>query len=88
MREKPEHVKRQYALGVSLGITGLIFLFWITSFAIGGKPSEDAVAEVKSPIASMTASAGDAFTYVKEMFFGKNKTTYTSDNVEVVGGKI
>lgn len=88
VRAQPDHKKRQYALGVSLGFTAIVFLFWVTSFVIGGTRSTDAVAEVQSPIASMTASASDAFGYVKDMIFGKNKADYSADNVEVVGGKI
>ncbi len=86
MRGKPHHVKKQYAFSVSLGVTAIIFVFWLASFGVGA--SRDVVAKkVESPVSAMTASVSDAFKYAKELFFGANKTTYSSDNVEVVGGK-
>ena len=88
VREKPDHKKKQYALFVSLGITSIIFVFWITSFTIGADAKSEAMAKVKSPIGAMTASAGDAYDYIKTFIFGANKTQYSSDNVEVTAGKI
>ncbi len=89
MREKPEHIRKQYAFLVSLGITGVIFLFWLASFRIQSTQVADvSPVKVQSPISSLTASAGDAFTYVKELIFGANKAQYSSDNIEVVPGKI
>lgn len=88
MRQKPDHEKRRYALFVSLGFTAIVFVFWLTSFNIGAGKSAEAMADVKSPIASMTASASDAFNYVKDMIVGHNKATYSADSVEVTGGKI
>lgn len=87
MRQKPDHVKKQYALVVSAGFTAIILIFWLASFSVGSD-AKAVAAQVKSPMQSMTASASDAFGYVKDMIFGKNKTNYSSDNVEVTGGKI
>jgi len=85
MRRKPLHVKKQYSFLVSLTITLIIFGFWLNSFGI--RANESTLAnKAPSPISSLTAGAGDAFVYVKELFFGANKTVYSSDNVEVTGG--
>lgn len=91
MKEKPHHIKKQYAFFVSLAITLMIFGTWMSSFGV--KTQEVSLADKsKGPIASLTASAGDAvksiggvFVYAKELFFGANETKYSSDNVEVVG---
>ncbi len=87
MRKKPEHIKKQYALGVSLGITLVILGFWTASHTLSLYPAATAVAKISTPVHTLTASAGDAFGYVRNLFFGANKTQYSSDNVEVVGGK-
>ncbi len=86
VREKPDAHKKRYAFFVSGGITVVIFLFWLASFNIGGNTSAVA-AQVKSPVSSVTASAADAFGYIKDVIFGANKTDYSSDNIEVVAGK-
>ncbi len=31
LRSKPEHIRRRIALGASLGITGLVFVGWLTA---------------------------------------------------------
>ena len=86
MREKPIHVRKQYAFLVSLAVTLIIFGFWIASFGVQTVTSAQGI-QTPSPLSSLTAGVGDGFTYVKELFFGANKTTYSSDNVEVTGGK-
>lgn len=90
MRQKPEHVRKQYALFVSLGFTGLVFMFWIASFNLGATPEARAMAEYKknTPIRTMTASVGDAWGYVTSFFINGNKAEYNADAIEVVGGKI
>ncbi len=92
MRAKPEHVRKQYAFGVSFGITALIFVFWLASFGIMKGPIADNTIKPKAPLASLTASAGDAASgfikYVKELVFGVNQTQYSADKVEVRAGKI
>ena len=94
MRDKPHHIKKQYAFFVSLVITLIIFGFWMISFRVQTVATANSGVNAPSPISSMTASVGDAFKgiggvfiYAKELFFGMNKTTYSSDNVEVTGGK-
>ncbi len=88
MRQKPDHKKRQYAFAVSLGITAIIFVFWLSSFGIGTEGNNNVAVEVRSPLESVTASASDAFKYAKDLIFGTSKIEYSSDNVEVVPGKI
>ena len=85
MRQKPHHVKKQYAFLVSLLVTFIIFMFWILSFGIRSKAIAEGVA-APTPISSLTAGVGDTFDYIKGLFIGSNKTQYSSDNVEVVGG--
>jgi hypothetical protein len=87
MRQKPEHIKRQYALGVSLGITLVIFGVWASSKSFSLNPEAAAMAKKASPVKTLTASAGDAFDYVKSYFVGGNKVKY-EDPIEVVPGKI
>lgn len=89
MRQKPEHVKRQYALGVSLCITLIIFGFWMAA----RRPDNENFAERSAaPVKALTASASDAFDYVKGLIVGGNKLKYDSpagsENIEVVPGKI
>ena len=92
MREKPEHVRKRYAFLVSGCVTVRIFFFWIASYGIQSKPvaktQDGKTISIATPISSLTAGVGDAFNYVKELIFGANKVQYSSDNVEVVPGKI
>jgi hypothetical protein len=36
LREKPEHVRHQIAMGAAFGITGLVALGWMTAMATSG----------------------------------------------------
>ncbi len=85
MRQKPAHKKKQYALTVSLCFTMIVFGFW---FAAKRSGTEVTAIKPAAPVQALTASVGDAFGYVKDMVFGKNKAKYSSDNVEVIPGKI
>ncbi len=87
MRQKPDHKKKQYALLVSGAITLVILGFWTASKTFSLNPAAAAMAKAQTPVKTLTASAGDAFDYVKGLLFGANKTEYSSDNIEVVGGK-
>lgn len=84
MRQKPHHIKRQYAFLVSFCITLVIFLFWMMSFGARSVAIEQGV-KPPTPLSAMTAGVGDAFSTLKGLIFGANKTEYSSDNVEVVG---
>ena len=81
MREKPNHEKKRYAFFVSLSFTAIIFVFWMASFGFGGTAAKQASVEVQSPLESVTASAGNAFDYVRDMIFGGNKKAYNSDGL-------
>jgi hypothetical protein len=91
MRKKPEHIRRQYALAVSVCFILILFGFWIA-----GKrtPTNEATALAKpmQPIKTLTASVGDAFDYAKTFFVNGNKTKYDAQNqnsnIEVLPGKI
>ncbi len=89
IRQKPHHTKKQYAFGVSLAFTLILFLIWI----IGFKPTNTLTSDYKQPVKpvkALTASAGDAFDYIKSYFTFGNKTNYQApaSNVEVLPGKI
>ncbi|MEK7095124.1 MAG: hypothetical protein AAB917_00510 [Patescibacteria group bacterium] len=86
LREKPEHVRKRIAFLTSLGVSALIFVFWIASYGL----KSTSVAQVpasKTPMESLTASVGDVFTYVKEIFTGSNKAEYAAPEIEVIPGK-
>lgn len=85
MRQKPHHIKKQYAFLVSFLITLVIFLLWMMSFGARSVAIEQG-AKPPTPMSAMTAGVGDAFTTFKGLIFGANKTEYNSDNVDVVGG--
>ena len=87
MREKPHHVKKQYAFLVSSLITLVIFLLWMLSYGIRSKAMADGVTP-PTPLSSMTAGVGDAWGHLKALFLGANKMNYVEEenNVEVTGG--
>ncbi len=85
LRAKPEHVRRRIAFLLSLVITGVIFFSWFVSFGI--KTSSEKSVQARSPISTLTASVGDAFGYVKGLFFGSNEIKYDGyDSIEVTPG--
>lgn len=87
MRQKPVHVRRRYAFGVSFGITSVIFLGWMASYGISSSPvlaDKTNGDKIDTPVSSLTASAIGAFKDMKGMVFGSNKTEYSS--IEVTGG--
>jgi hypothetical protein len=90
MRQKPDHVKKQYAFGVSLAFTVIILFVWVSTHTLSLDPEAAALAKKQAPLKTLTASAGDAFTgtfgYFKSLF-GGNKVEYV-DPIEVVPGKI
>lgn len=87
MRQKPDHIKKQYALFLSGGITLVILGFWLASNNLSLNPEAAAMAKKASPVSTLTASAADAFDYIKGYFVSGNKVKY-EDTVEVVPGKI
>ena len=87
MRAKPHHIKKQYALGVSLGVTLVIFGFWLVGMRSSSEVVADSVEPMK-PVKALTANVSQAFDYVKSYFVSSNKAEYKPDNVEVLPGKI
>jgi hypothetical protein len=91
MRTKPEHVRRRYAFLVSFSISALILVGWIASYGFSTSPvltqkNADGDSVVEAPVSSLTASAFGAFSDIKSIFFGSNKTEYNGE-IEVTGGK-
>jgi hypothetical protein len=88
LRTKPEHIRRRFAFWTSLGITFVIFVFWLSSFSRFGVASRMIVAyEVRkagTPAESLVAAVGSFFVDIKDLVFGAKKMTYSS--VEIAPG--
>lgn len=90
LREKPEHIRKRIAFVTSGAISLIIFLGWIASYGITTTAAPDEAVAVKAPIQSLTASLGDVYQYVKDIFNGSNKTEYSSGDtapIELIPGK-
>lgn len=89
LKAKPEGVRKQIAFWSALGITVVIFLFWIAATTGLTNSATNAVAQAVdnagSPAQSMTASIGSLFGDIKDIFFSPKKITYSS--VEARPGK-
>ncbi len=89
LRAKPEHIRKRYAFWGSLGITAVIFAFWLASFttyvATPKALVTTAVAKAGSPGQSLIAGVGAFFTDISDLIFGSKKVTYPS--IEVLPGK-
>ena len=86
LRAKPDHVKKNIAFFTSLGITVIIFVFWLASFnIISSGENNNLAVKSRSPLSSLTASVGDAFGYIKNIFTGGNEVFYKADdNIEIL----
>jgi hypothetical protein len=60
MRGKADHHKRRYAFGVSLGVTAVIFVFWIASAHFAPIGEEQVISE-KTPIDSLVENVANVF---------------------------
>ena len=89
LRAKPEGVRKQIALWASVGITAIIFIFWLASVSGVTNSATGAVAQVVekagSPAQSLVAGVGSVFGDIKDLIFTPKKITYSS--VEVTSGK-
>ncbi len=89
LRSKPEHIKKQIAFGGAAGITIIIFTFWVASFTVVGKNTQQAVVhavqQAGTPAQSLTASVGGFFSDIKDLIFTPKKITYA--DIEVKPGK-
>ncbi len=87
LKMKPEHIRRRYAFVVSFAISFTILAGWLGSYGLRTSPilaeqnsstSSVSEAKVKKPITSLTASVGDAFKDIKDIFVGTNKFEYNN----------
>ena len=89
LKNKPEHIRKQIALGTASGITLIIFVFWIGSFTAIGQNAQQSVAQTVakagSPAESLTASVGGLFDDIKNLLFTPRTVSYSA--VEVAPGK-
>ena len=89
LRAKPEEYRRRFAFWASVGVTAIIFLFWIASMtgvtATAGNAVVQAVQKAGTPASSLVAGVGALFSDIKDLIFTPKKVTYTS--IEVKPGK-
>ena len=89
LRSKPEHIRHHIALWSSLGISVLIFLFWLGGMTGTNTQVSDAVARTVqntgSPASSLVANVASFFGDIKDLVFTPKKVTYST--VEVRPGK-
>ena len=89
LRAKPNHIKNRIAFGGALGITLIIFAFWVASMTgasnNAGQVVANAVAKAGTPAQSLTASVGGFFGDIKDLFFTPRKVTFV--DVQVTPGK-
>lgn len=87
IKTKPEHVKRRFAFMVSFAISFMIFAGWIASYSF---KSSAIIAKdntlIDKPVSSLTASVIGVYDDVKNIFFGSNKSEYSSDVIQISGG--
>jgi len=74
LQTKPEHHRRRIALGVSTGITAIIFVLWVSvmtprSSQVVAKSSVTPAAQSQgeTPLATLKTSAAQAFQGIKEI---------------------
>lgn len=92
LKMKPDHVKRRFAFLTSLGITVVIFMFWVASFGVQSSSlADNSKTKVETPFSAMTASVGDAFDSLGEtianFFTGTKKITPSNDAIELIPAK-
>lgn len=87
LKTKPDHVKKRFAFTVSFAISFVIFAGWIASYGLSSSPVfADKDSTVDAPVSSLTATVVGAYTDVKNLIFGSNKTEYSSDAIQIEGG--
>ena len=81
LKEKPEHIRKQYAFWWSFGITAVIFAFWLGSFGslnLGAKSAvATAVDKAGTPAQSLVAGVGAFGKDIWEIVTGPKKVTYS-----------
>jgi hypothetical protein len=82
LKDKPEHIRKQYAFWSSLGLTAVVFVFWLASFGSVGVTTKanvsKAVSKVGTPAQSMIAGVGSFFEDLSNMIFGPKKIKYST----------
>ncbi len=75
LHEKPMHVRKRYAVGVSFGITLLIAIVWVTSFSAriseGTLVKDSNSTEDKKPLAAVVESVQSGVDDFKVFFDGQ-----------------
>jgi hypothetical protein len=91
VRAKPDSVKRNYTLAISLSVTGVIVFFWFISYLdysqkiLNSKTdtgSADLMTQIDSQLNKNYATAKDAFDFAKR-FGGDTSDTSNVDNSNV-----
>ncbi len=65
LRKKPRAYRQSVALGISGGITAIIFLAWLGSFIVGANPIQN---QDDNGAANQTATASSPFSVMKDQF--------------------
>lgn len=86
LKEKPEYVRKRIAFLTSFSVSLVILLGWLASYGISSQVSAKGII-AKAPLQSLSASVGDVFSYVKDIFSGSNTSEYSSPEIEIVPGK-
>ncbi|HRH55467.1 MAG TPA: hypothetical protein PK609_01230 [Candidatus Paceibacterota bacterium] len=66
LREKPDHVRHQIAMGTALGLTSLVAVGWVVALATSGtlalnQAPEEAPQPTETSFSSLVGAAGAAF---------------------------
>ena len=77
---KPDSYKKKYAFWVSLGVTVIIFTFWITSFdakTFMNRPVlSESTTKTQTPAESLVAGVGTLFSDIKDLILTPKKIKY------------
>lgn len=88
LKQKPEHIRKRFAFIVAFSFSFIVLAGWIASYGLKSSPVlADKNSNVDAPVSSLTATVVDAYDDIKNIIFGSNKTEYSSDIIEVSGGK-
>lgn len=91
LQKRPEHIRRKAAFWWALGITAVVFAFWVATFSFNGdsvRSSAAAVASnVSSPASSLVAGTGALANDIWRALVGPKKVSYSQQaEVQVVPG--
>ena len=88
LKQKPEHVRKRFAFTVAFAFTFIVFAGWMASYSLKSSPVlADKDSNVDAPVSTLTASVVGAYNDIKNIIFGSNEAEYSSDFIEVSGGK-